>query len=158
MTPEQNGAMQELFQCYGVPSTEANIRINRYLLRPDQLDTVDRVQIYDQGAARLIEELEGKITQLKLYRVALAERYNYLATAPTAPVVRLTRRKTYEGKVYYDLITYNQNLLDGQEVKTNSTTFPGKERHKAIAAYNDYVKAHPGITAEMDIEKRSWER
>ena len=158
MTPEQNEVMQELFQCYGVPSTEANIRINRYLLRPDQLDTVDRVQIYDQGAARLIEELEGKITQLKLYRVALAERYNYLATAPTAPVVRLTRRKTYEGKVYYDLITYSRNLLDGKEVKTSSTTFPGKERRKAIAVYNDYVKAHPGITAEIDIEKRSWER
>lgn len=158
MTPEQNEVMQELFQCYGVPSTEANIRINRYLLRPDQLDTVDRVQIYDQGAARLIEELEGKITQLKLYRVALAERYNYLATAPTAPVVRLTRRKTYEGKVYYDLMTYNRNLLDGREVKTSTTTFPGKERRKAIEAYNKYVKAHPGITAEIDIEKRSWER
>ncbi len=158
MTPDQDKALKDLFSRYGHPSTEADIRINGYLLRPDQLDTVGRVQSYDQSAARLVEELEEKIRQLKVYRIALAERYNYLATAPTAPVVRLTRRKTYEGKVYYDLITYNRNLLDGQEVKTSSTTFPGKERHKAIAAYNDYIKAHPGIAAEIDIEKRSWER
>ena len=158
MTPEQDKALKDLFSRYGHPSTEADIRINGYLLRPDQLDTVDRVQSYDQSAARMVEELEGKITQLKLYRIALAERYNYLATAPTAPVVRLIRRKTYEGRVYYDLMTYNRNLLDGQEVKASSTTFLGKERHKAIAAYNDYVQAHPGIEAEMDIEKRGWER
>lgn len=158
MTPDQNETMQEFFRRYGSPSTEADIRINGYLLRPDQLDTTARVKDYDQTAERIIQELEEKIQQLKVYRIALAERYNYLATAPTAPIVRLTRRKTYEGKIYYDLITYNQNLLDGQEVKTSSTTFPGKERHKAIAAYNDYVKAHPGITAEKDIEKRSWER
>ena len=158
MTPDQNETMQEFFRRYGSPSTEADIRINGYLLRPDQLDTTARVKDYDQTAERIIQELEEKIQQLKVYRIALAERYNYLATAPTAPIVRLTRRKTYEGKIYYDLITYNQNLLDGQEVKTSSTTFPGKERHKAIAAYNDYVKAHPGITAEKNKKKRSWER
>lgn len=158
MTPDQDKALKGLFSRYGHPSTEADIRISGYLLHPDDLDTTARVKDYDQTAERTIQELEEKIRQLKVYRIALAERYNYLATAPTAPIVRLTRRKTYEGKVYYDLITYNQNLLDGQEVKTSSTTFPGKERHKAIAAYNDYVQAHPGIAAEMDIEKRSWER
>ena len=158
MTPEQNGAMQELFQCYGVPSTEADIRITGYLLHPGDLDTTARVKDCDQSAECIIQELEAKVQQLKVYRIALAERYSYLATAPTAPVVRLTRRKAYEGKVYYDLITYSRNLLDGKEVKTSSTTFPGKERRKAIAVYNDYVKAHPGITAEIDIEKRSWER
>lgn len=158
MTPEQNRTMQELFQRYGSPAREADIRISGYLLRPDQLDTIARVKDYDQTAERTIQELEEKIRQLKVYRIALAERYNYLATAPTAPVVRLTRRKTYEGKVFYYLTIYERNLLDGKEVKTNSTTFPGKERHKAIAAYNDYVQAHPGIVAEMDIEKRGWER
>ena len=158
MTPDQDKAMKDLFSRYGHPSTEADIRISGYLLHPDDLDTTARVKDYDQTAERTIQELEEKIRQLKVYRIALAERYNYLATAPTAPVVRLTRRKTYEGKVFYYLTIYERNLLDGKEVKTNSTTFPGKERHKAIAAYNDYVQAHPGITAEMDIEKRSWER
>lgn len=158
MTPEQDKALKDLFSRYGHPAREADIRITGYLLHPGDLDTTARVKDYDKSAERTIQELEEKIRQLKVYRIALAERYNYLATAPTAPVVRLTRRKTYEGKVYYDLITYNRNLLDGQEVKTSSTTFPGKERHKAIAAYNDYVKAHPGITAEMDIEKRRWEK
>ena len=158
MTPDQDKALKDLFSRYGHPSTEADIRISGYLLRPDQLDTIARVKDYDQTAERTIQELEEKIQQLKAYRIALAERYNYLATAPTVPVVRLTRRKTYEGKVFYYLEVYSRNLLDGKEVKASSTTFLGKERHKAIATYNDYVKAHPGITAEMDIEKRSWER
>lgn len=158
MTPEQNQTLKELFSRYGHPSTEADIRITGYLLHPEDLDTTARVKDYDKSAERIIQELEEKIRQLKVYRIALAERYNYLATAPTAPVVRLTRRKTYEGKVFYYLTIYERNLLDGKEVKTNSTTFPGKERHKAIAAYNDYVQAHPGIVAEMDIEKRGWER
>lgn len=158
MTPDQDKALKDLFSRYGHPSTEADIRISGYLLRPDQLDTIARVKDYDQTAERTIQELEEKIQQLKAYRIALAERYNYLATAPTVPVVRLTRRKTYEGKVFYYLEVYSRNLLDGKEVKTSTTTFPGKERHKAIAAYNDYIKAHPGIAAEIDIEKRSWER
>ena len=158
MTSEQNKALKDLFSRYGHPSTEADIRITGYLLHPGDLDTTVRVKDYDQSAERIIQELEAKVQQLKVYRIALAERYNYLATAPTVPVVRLTRQKTYEGRVFYYLTTYERNLLDGKEVKTSTTTFPGKERHKAIAAYNDYIKAHPGITAEMDIEKRSWER
>ena len=158
MTPEQNAAFNELFSRYGHPVKEADIRITGYLLHPEDLDSTARVKDYDKSAARLIQNLEEKIQQLKVYRIALAERYNYLATAPTSPVVRLTRQKTYEGKVFYYLEIYSRNLLDGKEVKTSTITFPGKERHKAIAAYTDYVKAHPGITAEMDIEKRSWER
>lgn len=158
MTPDQDKALKDLFSRYGHPSTEADIRISGYLLRPDQLDTTARVKDYDKSAERIIQELEEKIQQLKAYRIALAERYNYLATAPTVPVVRLIRQKTYQGRVFYYLTTYERNLLDGKEVKTSTTTFPGKERHKAIAAYNDYIKAHPGIAAEIDIEKRSWER
>ena len=158
MTPDQDKALKDLFSRYGHPSTEADIRISGYLLRPDQLDTTARVKDYDKSAERIIQELEEKIQQLKAYRIALAERYNYLATAPTVPVIRLTRQKTYEGRVFYYLTTYERNLLDGHETKTSSTSYTGKERHKAIATYNDYVKAHPGITAEMDIEKRSWER
>lgn len=158
MTPDQDKALKGLFSRYGHPSTEADIRISGYLLRPDQLDTTARVKDYDKSAERIIQELEEKIQQLKAYRIALAERYNYLATAPTVPVVRLIRQKTYQGRVFYYLTTYERNLLDGKEVKTSTTTFPGKERHKAIAAYNDYIKAHPGIAAEIDIEKRSWER
>ena len=158
MTPDRDKALKDLFSRYGHPSTEADIRISGYLLRPDQLDTTARVKDYDKSAERIIQELEEKIQQLKAYRIALAERYNYLATAPTVPVVRLIRQKTYQGRVFYYLTTYERNLLDGKEVKTSTTTFPGKERHKAIAAYNDYIKAHPGIAAEIDIEKRSWER
>ena len=158
MTPDQDKALKDLFSRYGHPSTEADIRISGYLLRPDQLDTTARVKDYDKSAERIIQELEEKIQQLKAYRIALAERYNYLDTAPTVPVVRLIRQKTYQGRVFYYLTTYERNLLDGKEVKTSTTTFPGKERHKAIAAYNDYIKAHPGIAAEIDIEKRSWER
>ena len=102
--------------------------------------------------------MERKIEQLKAYRLALSERYNYLASAPQQPVVRLKRVKSYSGKVFYHLNTYTKNLLDGNEVETSSTHYTGTERSKAISDYKSYVKSHPGITAEMQIEKPKWER
>ena len=102
--------------------------------------------------------MERKIEQLKAYRLALSERYNYLASAPQQPVVRLKRVKIYSGKVFYHLNTYTKNLLDGNEVETSSTKYTGQERSKAIKDYKSYVKSHPGITAEMQIEKPKWEK
>ena len=43
----------DLFQRYGNPSREAEIRLTAYLLRPDVL-TADRIQYSDETAARLI--------------------------------------------------------------------------------------------------------
>ena len=158
MTSEQEKELQELFTKYGHPSTESDERIYIYLTHPDAINRLTEVIRYDERAIDYIADLERKIEQLNAYRLSLSERYNYLASAPQQPVVRLKRVKSYSGKVFYHLNTYTKNLLDGNEVETSSTHYTGTERSKAISDYKSYVKSHPGITAEMQIEKPKWER
>lgn len=111
----------------------------------------------DRSAADDIRRLESYAEALKLYRAAIAQRYQELATAPTVPVITLKRAKTsYKGIQY--TITHYRQYLDGTRAEISHTTYSGKERHKAISAFNAAVKAHPGITAEMDIAKGRWER
>lgn len=111
----------------------------------------------DRRAADDIRRLESYAEALKLYRAAVAQRYQELATAPTVPVITLKRTKTSYNGIRYTLAEYRQ-YLDGTRTELRHTTYSGKERHKAIAAFNAAVKAHPGITAEMDIAKGRWER
>ena len=158
MTQEQEKYLQELFTRYGNQSTESDKKIYIYLTHPEAINKLTDVIKYDEKAIDYIAELERKITQLKAYRLALSERYNYLASAPQQPIVRLKRVKSYSGKVFYHLNTYTKNLLDGNEVETSSTKYTGQERSNAIKDYNSYIKAHPGILAEMQIEKPKWER
>ena len=158
MTSEQENELQELFTKYGHPSTESDERIFIYLTHPEAINRLTDVVKYDEKSINYISDLERKIEQLKAYRLALSERYNYLASAPQQPIVRLKRVKSYSGKVFYHLNTYTKNLLDGNEVETSSTKYTGQERSKAIKDYKSYVKAHPGILAEMQIEKPKWER
>ena len=73
------------------------------------------------------------------------------------PVITLKRTTTSCNGIQYTLTEYRQ-YLDGTRAEIRHTTYSGKERHKAIAAFNAAVKAHPGITAEMDIAKGRWER
>jgi len=82
----------DLFQRYGNPSREAEIRLTAYLLRPDVL-TADRIKAHDDSAARMIARCNELIGQLTEYRAALAERYAALATATYAdPRPRLQRQ------------------------------------------------------------------
>ena len=158
MTTKQEKELQELFTKYGHPSTESDERIFIYLTHPEAINRLTDVVKYDEKSINYISDLERKIEQLKAYRLALSERYNYLASAPQQPVVRLKRVKSYSGKVFYHLNTYKKNMLDGNEVETSSTKYTGPERSKAISDYKSYVKSHPGILAEMQIEKPKWER
>lgn len=138
---------------------ETEVHLRGWFISADKLDTPDRITMYDRSAADLIRECEEAIEQLKAYRATLTERYNHLATAPTVPVVKLTRRRSYYDKlVYFDLVTARRFIDDCTDVEESRQTFPGRERKQAIAAYREYVKAHPGIIAEMDIEKARWER
>ena len=95
MTPTQEKDLQDLFMKYGNPSTESDVRMSIYMIHPDALNELDKVLYYDNKAVDAIKEFERKIEQLKAYRIALAERYNYLATAPTQPVVRLKRERRH---------------------------------------------------------------
>ncbi|MCD8052237.1 MAG: hypothetical protein LUE89_11275 [Clostridiales bacterium] len=161
MTPEQTALVTELFTRFGHPVGETDVKISCHLRDPAELHETCRITIFDDFAARTIEEMTTALQRLTAYRVALAERYAELETAPKIPVVKLSRElRGYgsERKVVYYLEVCQRNLDSGKDVVVETTRYPGKERHKAIAAFNDYVKAHPGITAEMDIEKKPWER
>ena len=138
---------------------EAEIRTNHFFYHPDQLDDISRVTYYDNSAAAAIEEYESLIEQLREYRGALADRYAYLSTAPTIPVVKLERQKnSWTKKVTYSLRVFRRYVEDGNDVEESRAAYPGTERNKAISDYRAYVKNHPGIVAEMDIEKPRWER
>lgn len=159
MTDENKALLAELFSRYGSPSTDGEIRITRYLTRADQLNRPADIKRYDENALYTIAELEKTIETLKAYRLSLAERYNYLSTTPTVPVVRLERhRGRYDNKVYYYLQTFRRMIDDGAEVKESEVKYSGTDRRKALADFNAYVKAHPGIIAEKDIEPAKWER
>lgn len=151
-------ALNNLFTRYGSQSNEAEIRICGHLTRADVIDESERLLYYDKEAERLINTARTLIATMTEYRATLSERYNYLDTSPTVPVVRLIREKKYSGKVFYYLQIFRRNLLDNHEVQTDSITYPGTERAKAITDYKAYIKSHPGIICELKIEKGKWER
>lgn len=154
MTAKQKDALGCLFERYGRQQEDVNQTVNIYLMDPQTVQEMDRLQRQDQSAAQSIERLSELLEGLEAYRIACAERYAYLATAPTVPGVRLKRERDYRGnKVFYVLTTFRRDLNTGGEVVEARTSYPGAQRWEAIAAYREYVKDHPGILAEMDIKK-----
>ena len=147
----------DLFQRYGSPSKEAEIRIWYHLQRPEALDTFDRIKHYDGQAAQLITQCKKLIEDMSEYRQALAARYSQLATMPSTPRIRLERYVNYDNKKFY-YIRHFTDYADGTSVETETETFPGKERRAALARFAELKKQFPGIAAEMDIERKSWEK
>lgn len=161
MTEEQKAVLDGVFRRFGRPCDEWNETIYLYHRSAASMETCEAVQHEDGRAAQEIRCLQSKIDALKAHRIALAERYAELATAPVVPVVKLKReRRGDPSRVYYRLRFYDRYLNDGHEVERREEMqdFTGQERHRAISAYHEYVKAHPGIICEMSIEKPKWER
>ena len=148
---------ETLFQRYGSPSKEAEIRITAYLIRPDKL-TADRIPWNDEKAARLISGCESLIASLKEYRQALAERYAMLQTAPYKLRLELERKPSYNGSGVLYYVRIVRDYQDGTEVQELAETYQGKQRREALARFEELKKQRPGIEAVKDIEKRSWER
>lgn len=146
----------DLFQRYGNPSQDAEIRLTAYLLRPDVL-TADRIKAHDDSAARMIDRCNELIDQLTEYRAALAERYAALATAAYRDRLELTRDPGYRGKPVIYFVRIVRTYEDGHEEEEWSKDWPGNERHKALKAYREELKARPGIETKLDIEKSRWE-
>ena len=147
----------DLFQRYGSPSKDAEIRILYYLRRPDSLDTFDRIKHYDGEAAQIVAQCNKLIEYMSEYRQALAARYNQLAAMPSRCRLRLERYVNFNNKKFY-YIRHFTDYDDGTVVETETETFPGKERRAALARFAELKKQYPGIVAEMDIDKKSWER
>ena len=147
----------DLFRRYGSPSKDAEIRILYYLRRPEALDTFDRIKHNDGQAAQIVAQCKKLIEDMSEYRQALAARYSQLATMPSMPRIRLERYVKYDGHKFYYLRHFT-DYADGTRVETETETFPGKERRAALARFSDLKKQYPGIVADMDIDKKSWEK
>lgn len=148
---------ETLFQRYGSPSTDAEIRITAYLIRPDKL-TADRIPWNDEQAARMISGCESLIASLKEYRKALAERYAMLQTAPYKLRLELERKPSYNGSGVLYYVRIVREYQDGTEVQELAETYQGKQRREALDRFEELKKQRPGIEIMKDIEKRSWER
>lgn len=147
----------DLFQRYGSPSREAEIRLTNYLLRPDIL-TADRIKTYDESAARTIAQCQALISQLTEYRQALAERYAALMTAAYRDRLELTRDPGYRGKPVLYFVRIVRTYEDGTTERVLDEKYFGTERRKAFARFAELKRQRPGIDAVQDTDKRSWER
>lgn len=132
-----------------------------YLRNPDSLGTVSECQHEDQRLARYISDLETELETLRSLRQQNFSRMQFLYSVPWSPKVELRREKhTYgDGKVWYYLIqwkVYHDPSIEPEQI--SSQKYPGTERRQAISDYESYVKSHPGILHEKNIEKGRWER
>lgn len=147
----------DLFQRYGRPSREADIRLSGWLLLPEDLKA-GQIANYDETAARLIAEAQTLIDQLAEYRQALAARYGTLATSAYRDRLELTRRRAWRNEpVYYD-VRIVRTYEDGTTENLLSEAYPGKQRREALARFAELKRQRPGLEAVEDIAKRSWER
>ena len=147
----------DLFQRYGNPSREADIRLSGWLLRPDAL-TAEKIAGYDQSAARLITEAQTLIDQLTEYRAALAERYAALATAAYRDRLELIRDPGYRGKPVIYFVRIVRTYEDGTAERVLDEKYFGTERRKAFTRFAELKHQRPGIETMQDTDKRSWER
>lgn len=145
-----------LFERYGSPSREADIRLTAWLVRPDKLDTFDRIRHYDDDAARLIADCKRLERQLLEYRQDLAARYGELATMPSTETLKIEREPRASGIRYH--VTISRTYSDGTTVDVLRETYTGQERSKALARFAELQKQRPGIASVKDIARRSWER
>lgn len=158
MTEEQKVLLDRMFTAYGTRRNEAELAIRVYLTDPASINKLDTIAWYDKTAEERIQAAQALIDELTAYRAACAERYSYISTAPTVPVIKLTRQRNYyQKKVYYYLTVYRRDVNTGEEIEVEQTKYTGTLRHEALKDFSDYIKSHPGIIAEKDIEKRPWE-
>ena len=147
----------DLFQRYGNPSREAEIRLSGWLLRPDAL-TAEKIACYDQSAASLIAEAQTLIDQLTEYRAALAERYAALATAAYRDRLELIRERHWRDSPVLYHVQIIRTYEDGTAETVLHETYHGQERRKAFARFAELKHQRPGIETMQDTDKRSWER
>ena len=147
----------DLFQRYGSPSREAEIRLHGYLIRPDTL-TADHIQYNDETAARLIEDCRRLADQLTDYRQALAERYAALATAAYRDRLELIRERRWRDSPVLYHVQIIRTYEDGTAETVLHEHFTGKERRAAFARFAELKHQRPGIETHQDTDKRSWER
>lgn len=136
---------------YYTTTIYASIQAPEKLSKPGEIASRDRLTI------STIETLESLLSDLKEYRGALAARYAELEAMSYKKELRLIRtNRSYQGIRY--TVSIVRILEDNSEVDELREIFSGKERHTAIARFEELKKQYPGIASVKDIEKSKWER
>ena len=121
----------DLFQRYGSPSREAEIRLTNYLLRPDTL-TADRVKTYDESAA--------------------------LMTAAYRDRLELIRDPGYRGKPVLYFVRIVRTYEDGTAERVLDEKYFGAKRRKAFVRFAKLKRQRPGIETMQDTDRLHWEK
>ena len=146
----------DLLTMYGSEQETAEQRVYIYVQQPRTLETPRDVAWRDGQVADDIKRLESMISDLRDYRVALAQRYAELETMPYTRVLTLKRDPSYKGRISY-WVTITRELADGTKIDELREQFPGQDRAKAFARFATLQKQYPGIASVKDIARRSWE-
>lgn len=140
--------------------SEERLQVSRYLVAPETIHTTERAAYWGNIAAEAIEDCKDMIRKLERYQQMLFDRVQQIETAPYHHRVTLLRQRGfYDKKVTYHLIV--EKVREGDGIKPEEiqrSKYPGTERRQALADFETYKKAHPGIEAVKDIEKSKWER
>lgn len=140
-----NESYLKMFERYGSMQCDSSVTIRSYQTRPDQIARFESIRTEDDRAARTIAECKRLITQLIAYREALAKRYGELATMNFTEEIELQRYQNYAGRITYYIRRF-RIYEDGTRTETETTTYTGKERHKALAYYSELKRTTPAAT------------
>lgn len=158
MTEEQNKIYDDFFHRFGSPSNDAEIRITHTFYKPDNIYSVENLMRYDKWAEEEIQRLEKALEQVKIYRIAICERYNFLQFENVQKIVKLKREKlSYYNKVYFYLL-FIDRYEDGHEEIIKSIKYAGKERKQAIEDFEKFANENKSYIAVKEIEKGYWEK
>ena len=158
MTEEQKEIYKELFTRYGSSSDVGEIRITSVLHDARKLYDTNYILRCDEHAEEYIKQFEKAIERLKIYRIAICERYNELQFANIQKVVKLKREKhCCDNKVYFYLQLLDR-YEDGHEEQIKSIRYTGKERKKALEDFEKFAKENKNYIAVKDIAKGKWEK
>lgn len=147
-------SIQELFK----GRDDQDLTLRCYLVNPLKKTDAKQLLYWDGYAAQDIARAEELIQTLKEYRQAIAERYSQLSTMPYKIRLELIRQASWYGKGVTYHIAITKTFEDGTSVDELRENYTGKERHKALARFEELKKQRPGIEALKNIEKSKWER
>lgn len=143
-------------------NSNGEIRIGEqyYLIKPEKLDSISRVKMYDETAARAIKDATALIAVMNEYRHALYVRFNEINETNYSFLLSVKREiRYYENKkIYFVTIA---KVFDRKDVAPETVLrerYEGRERHKALARFEELKKQYPNIRTEKDINKKQWEK
>lgn len=152
--------LNDLFSKYGHPSDEWNATKHFYYTRADCIQRIEDIQHADKKAQQDIAELLQVIELLKEYRRTLHERAQTFFGCGYSLLLKVWREVNYYyGKKFYFVeIRKTPDIQNAAPIPLLQERYEGKERHKAIARFEELKKLYPNIPTEKDINKSKWEK